>query len=401
MIKMFELPNPVLKCIKILKSSGFDHYLVGGSVRDLLLKRVPKDYDLATNATTYQIKNLFRDYHLKTFGEQRGTIMVIIDRMVIEISQYKKRKDLRTDLEYRDFTINALAYSKDEGIIDYYGGLEDLEKKIIRGVKNPKKRIHEDPLRILRGLRFASTLGFIIDKKTSKLLNRHKGLLKAVAMERIKDEFNKILSGNDYYKVLSDYQRIIEVVIPELFKVVNKDQYLNNLKMIKDLKVEGSMKLALLFYKSNYTDDDLLLIESGLRRLRMAKRVIREVIIIIAYLIESLKLNKYYLRKAINKLGFSNLEAIINVKRHLELEDEDKLLDILDLAILIETKKEVTSLEDLKITGKDLIKIGIDEGPLIGEILNFLLKEVINGHIANEYNSLIKAAREKNIIKTF
>jgi tRNA nucleotidyltransferase (CCA-adding enzyme) len=171
--------------------------------------------------------------------------------------------------------------------------------------------------------------------------------------------------------------------------------------MIKDLKVEGSMKLALLFYKSNYTDDDLLLIESGLRRLRMAKRVIREVIIIIAYLIESLKLNKYYLRKAINKLGFSNLEAIINVKRHLELEDEDKLLEILDLAILIETKKEVTSLEDLKITGKDLIKIGIDEGPLIGEILNFLLKEVINGHIANEYNSLIKAAREKNIIKTF
>ena len=130
---MFELPNPVLKCIKILKSSGFDHYLVGGSVRDLLLKRVPKDYDLATNATTYQIKNLFRDYHLKTFGEQRGTIMVIIDRMVIEISQYKKRKDLRTDLEYRDFTINALAYSKDEGIIDYYGGLEDLEKKILEG----------------------------------------------------------------------------------------------------------------------------------------------------------------------------------------------------------------------------------------------------------------------------
>ena len=223
-------------------------------------------------------------------------------------------------------------------------------------------------------------------------------------MERIKDEFNKILSGNDYYKVLSDYQRIIEVVIPELFKVVNKDQYLNNLKMIKDLKVEGSMKLALLFYKSNYTDDDLLLIESGLRKLRMAKRVIREVIIIIAYLIESLKLNKYYLRKAINKLGFSNLEAIINVKRHLELEDEDKLLEILDLAILIETKKEVTSLEDLKITGKDLIKIGIDEGPLIGEILNFLLKEVINGHIANEYNSLIKAAREKyykNILKNF
>ena len=138
----------------------------------------------------------------------------------------------------------------------------------------------------------------------------------------------------------SDYQRIIEVVIPELFKVVNKDQYLNNLKMIKDLKVEGSMKLALLFYKSNYTDDDLLLIESGLRRLRMAKRVIRAVIIIIAYLIESLKLNKYYLRKAINKLGFSNLEAIINVKRHLELEDEDKLLEILDLAILIETKRK-------------------------------------------------------------
>ena len=207
---MYNIPQYAKKSLEILEKNGFEAYIVGGCVRDFLMNKTPHDFDITTNARPQDTKKCFDGYRLITNGEKHGTIAVVIDGEVVEITTYRIdgsysdsrhpesvtfSKNLSEDLSRRDFTVNAMALDKNGEIVDLFGGRSDIENKIIRTVGNPSDRFEEDALRIMRALRFASLLGFEIDPETSEQIHKKAYLLKNISIERIRDEFMKLVCG--------------------------------------------------------------------------------------------------------------------------------------------------------------------------------------------------------------
>ena len=216
---MFELPDYVLYVLKKLSSRGFEAYIVGGCVRDIMLQKIPSDFDITTNALPFEIKECFEEHKIIDIGEKHGTVTIIIDSRKIEITTYRidgtysnnRHPDkvtfscnLYDDLKRRDFTINAMAMKSSGELTDNFNGRSDLKNKIIRSVGDPVKRFTEDALRILRALRFASQLGFHIENKTSEMIHQYAYLIKNISAERIREEFVKILLGNSAEKILRE-----------------------------------------------------------------------------------------------------------------------------------------------------------------------------------------------------
>ena len=216
------LPPEVTEIIERLENHGYEAYVVGGCVRDFVCKRKIHDYDITTSATPEETKNVFSDMRVIPTGERHGTVSVIfndksIKEKQIEITTYRIdgeytdsrhptevrfTRKLAEDLSRRDFTVNALAYNPRVGIVDIFGGIDDIKNKIIRAVGDAKKRFEEDALRILRALRFSSVLGFEIEKATSDALISHAHLLSHISAERIREEFSKLLLGENAVEVL-------------------------------------------------------------------------------------------------------------------------------------------------------------------------------------------------------
>ena len=244
-MKELKYHTRATEAIDILRRKhNFEAYIVGGAVRDLLMNKTPKDYDVTTNALPEQVKEVFKDYPIiNNNGEKHGTITVMFDEEPIEITSYRLdgkytdsrrpdnvtfSKSLREDLERRDFTINALALDTfSDEVIDYFGGVEDLKNKIICAVGNPLDRFDEDPLRILRGLRFASKLGFSIAMPTLMAMYEKKEKLALISMERIREELIGILCGEYALQVLLNpyAQLILAEVLPEIVPMFNFDQH--------------------------------------------------------------------------------------------------------------------------------------------------------------------------------
>lgn len=225
------LPKEVQEVLAALSQSGYKAYVVGGCVRDSLLGLVPKDWDVTTSALPEETRRVFADRPVIGTGIQHGTVTVLMDGMPVEVTTYRtdgaysdhRRPDevhftpeLREDLARRDFTINAMAYHPNEGIVDYYGGQMDCERGIIRCVGDPAERFEEDALRILRALRFASVLGFSMDSRTREQLIVKRGLLSHMAMERITSEFSRLLCGEKASEVLRGFPTVVGVFLPEI-----------------------------------------------------------------------------------------------------------------------------------------------------------------------------------------
>ncbi|MDY3846408.1 MAG: HD domain-containing protein [Eubacteriales bacterium] len=239
------LPPEVTKIIERLENYGYEAYAVGGCVRDFVCGRKIHDYDITTSATPEEIKNVFSDMRLIPTGERHGTVSVIfndksIKEKQIEITTYRIdgeyidsrhptevifTRKLAEDLSRRDFTVNALAYNPRVGIVDVFGGIDDIKNKIIRAVGDAKKRFEEDALRILRALRFSSVLGFDIEKTTSDALISHAHLLSHISSERIREEFSKLLLGENAVEILRKYHSVISVFIPEIKSLVGFEQH--------------------------------------------------------------------------------------------------------------------------------------------------------------------------------
>ena len=225
------IPQFVRTALDRLNECGYEGYIVGGCVRDSLLGKKPHDYDVCTNCTPDKMLEVFANFRTIETGLKHGTLTVLIEGEPVEITCYRSdgeyighrkpaqvtfESSLEEDLKRRDFTVNAMAYSPKEGLIDLYGGQGDLEKGIIKCVGEPEKRFDEDALRILRGLRFSSCLGFEIEEKTSKAILEQRELLKSISAERIASELKKLLCGKGARKILLDYREVIAVFIPEL-----------------------------------------------------------------------------------------------------------------------------------------------------------------------------------------
>ncbi|MCK9471290.1 MAG: CCA tRNA nucleotidyltransferase [Bacilli bacterium] len=391
-----KLPNYVITAINLLERNGYEAYVVGGAVRDYLMGMTPHDFDLSTNATPIDVKKVFKSYFVIDTGIKHGTVSVMIDKHLLEITTYRFEeeytdyrrpnevhfiKNIKEDLIRRDFTINAICFNKD--ILDLVGGINDLNLKLIRAIGDPIKRFTEDPLRILRALRFSSVLDFKIEENTKTAIIKNFSLLEKVSKERINSEFSKILLGKNSKNILLEYKTLLEEYV--LRTNINETNIIASTYLENDL----ILRLACLFIDFDYKE-----IEEKLLALKYPKKHIKKIVLIIENYNLDLNIDKLGIMKILKKVDYDIIDLIIKIKyAYLKVENQNS--NILDSYAYIykSLKSKYLKLKDLKINGKDLIEIGFKEGIEIKYVLEKLLDECISG-LENEYEVLIKKAEE-------
>lgn len=238
MTKVTSLPQDILDILTLLNRNGYEAYVIGGAVRDLLLKRGPHDFDLTTNATPDQIQEVFKDYHTLMTNAFFGTVIVLTEDKQVEITTYRKEgnrkenpddkdpfgKTLKQDCSHRDFTINQLAMDKDGNILDSFDGLKDLEHHVVKAIGDPTLRFKEDPLRMLRYYKFIAELSFEGDKQTEEAIKENRELIKNIAVERIRDTFKVILTYKPTLIDEMDKVGLLEEILPDIASLKNVEQ---------------------------------------------------------------------------------------------------------------------------------------------------------------------------------
>jgi len=437
-----NIPSEVQFIIDTLEKSGYEAYAVGGCVRDAVLHNDPKDWDICTPALPEQIMRCFEGYHIIETGLKHGTITLLIDNKPYEITTYRidgiysdnRHPDkvefvskLKEDLSRRDFTINAMAFNPSKGFVDYFGGVLDINNRIIRCVGDADKRFQEDALRIMRALRFASVLGFSLDAETSNAINRNAKLLKNIAVERISVELNKLINGLDADKILLSYTLVIEEIIPEIKAMIGFEQnnpyhhldvWRHTVESIINTPAETALRLTMLFHDIakpvSYTEEDSIghfyghpqissdMAKQILSRLKYDNQTIETVTQLILYHDTDIQPRRKHIKRWLNRIGEDRFRQLLIIKRADAMAQSEKhrqkRIDTLDAIVPILNEiienHQCFSLKDLAINGKDLIAIGVPEGAMIGNVLNQLLDLVINELIENEKVQLIKVAQE-------
>lgn len=434
------LPSYVSELISVLQSNGFEAYVVGGCVRDSLLGNVPKDYDVTTNANPDEIKQCLSCYRTIDTGIKYGTVTVISDGEPVEVTTYRidgeyndnRRPDnvtftslLKEDLKRRDFTINAMAYNEKVGLIDLFGGKDDLVNGIIRAIGDPVERFNEDGLRILRALRFASRYGFKIEEKTSSAIHSCCYLLDNIAGERIAAELNQIICGK-CEDVLRKYHDVFSVFIPQLEKCVgfeqhtkyhNKDVFEHILSTVSSIEPVKHLRLAMLFHdigKPDYFTIDengtghfkghakgsCDIAEQVLKKLKYDKETTKKVLELVKSHDIILENRESLIKRYLNKYGEELFFDVVAV--HIA-DDFGKAPEyqarictynaVIDTARSIIAERNCFSLKNLAVNGNDIKKLGYN-GIQIGKILNLLLEKVIDGKCENERKLLLEEARK-------
>lgn len=431
-----HIPDNIRKAIDLLNSAGYEAYLVGGCVRDALLGTEPKDHDITTSALPEQTKEVFRDYHVIETGIKHGTVTAVIEGDPIEITTYRVDQEytdhrhpesvtftssLKEDLARRDFTINAMAYHPEEGLIDYYGGEEDIKTCRIRCVGDPDARFNEDALRILRALRFVSRFDSEIEEETDLAMRKNALLLNEISKERIASELNGILCGKGVQRILTEYTDILGVPVPELLPMKGFEQ--NNPHHIYDVLThtavavasippEKDLRLAALFhdigkplcysegedgvghfYGHAKLSEDIA--RNVLNRLRYDNQTKDSVLRLVKYHDLHLEESETAVKRLLRKIGPEMFRKLIllyradNLAQSLEYRDRQAGYDRLsEIADRILEEEQCFSLKDLAVSGHDIIDMGFDPGSRIGTILNDLLTQVIDGKLKNEKEEL-------------
>ncbi|MEO1815980.1 MAG: HD domain-containing protein [Acetobacterium sp.] len=437
-----NLPVPVEKAFKQLESCGFCGYLVGGCVRDFLLATPPTDFDMTTDATPDEIIACFAGHRVVETGIRHGTVTVMIEGMAIEITTHRiegdysdnRRPDtvaftrnLADDLARRDFTINAMAYHPHKGLIDLFGGSQDIKNKIIRCVGDPFKRMAEDALRILRGLRFAAVLGFDLDGETGAAIRQNCGQLRHISAERIAAELDKLICGKNAKTIILAETAVLGVVIPELLPAKNFDQMnphhcydvlTHTAVALETLVPVRRLRWAMLFHDlgkpQTFTRDAAgvghfkghskcseAMARERLTALRISKNTIDQVCLLVKYHDTLIAADKTCVKRWLNRLTEPLFRDLIAIKRSDNLaqapEYRDRLASLQRLETLLDqviAEKACFSLKDLAVNGHDLIGLGITNGAEIGRILKLLLEGVIEETFQNEKDILIEKAKE-------
>ncbi len=440
-MKIF-LPEKVNFIINKLKENGYEAYAVGGCVRDSVLGRVPDDWDITTSATPNETKALFR----RTFdtGIEHGTITVLVDKEAFEVTTYRVdgeyedsrhprevvfTRSLKEDLLRRDFTINAMAYNEEEGLVDIFGGIEDLQRKIIRCVGNARERFGEDALRILRAVRFAAQLGFRIEDETMEGIRKLAPTLANISAERIQVELVKMLvSPNPGLLALSYELGITKVVLPEFDEMMRTGQEtphhmysvgMHTLKAVEQVRADKVLRLTMLLHdvakpqmKTVDADGVAHFKMHDVKGAEVAKRILKRLKFDNDTLGEVTKLVQYHdyrmpaqpknVRRAMNKIGEELFPYYLEIRKadtmaQSEYMREEKLSNIAGIERCykeILKKKECVSLKMLAVSGSDLIADGMQPGKQIGAVLQALLELVIEQPEYNTKEILLEQSRK-------
>lgn len=398
-----ELPKDVRHIINVLMENGYEAYAVGGCVRDSILGRTPGDWDITTSALPMQVKALFR--RTVDTGIQHGTVTVMLGKNGYEVTTYRidgKYEDSRhpksveftfnlvEDLKRRDFTINAMAYNDEHGIVDAFDGMGDLKRRIIRCVGKAHDRFDEDALRILRAVRFSAQLGFDIEDDTAKAARELAPTLVKISRERIHTELNKLLLSDnpDYFSVVYDLG-VMKIIIPEL----------ENIDAHKLDKIKHFIKKTSAVLPERYAAL-LSCVDAD-----TAGRILKGLKLDNATILMAAKLVKYYnmnsvvseaaVRHYINEVGENDALRIVDFNISICGSELNKgYTDMKKICVMVKERGDCTELRNLKISGRDLMEAGFPAGKQLGEILQKLLCEVLDNPKFNEYNYLLKRAVE-------
>ena len=428
----------------ILSGAGFEAYLVGGCVRDTVMKRPFHDTDITTNALPEQIIEVFRNYKTVPTGMKHGTVTVISDGTPYEITTYRidgtysdsRRPDsvefttsLRDDLARRDFTVNAIAMDSAGNIIDFFGGTEDIKNKVIRCVGNPVMRFGEDALRIMRAIRFSSQLGFRIDSETSKAIHNMKDNLKNISHERIREELDKLICGQNCVEVLMEYSDVITTIIPEFQKCIGFEQHspyhkytvwehivratglapVSNLRLRRVLFFHDIAKPVCAKFDDtgrghfkNHAGAGADMTYDIMKHLRYDNESIAHTVTLIRHHSDKI-FNRQDAKKMMSHIGDELFFELMELKKcdnsaknDFVLEKNQLFDEIIRAGHEIVENNECRSLKNLAVNGNDLLKIGLS-GTDIGKTLNHLLDMVIDEKLSNDKNILLNYLNKRCI----
>lgn len=438
-----DMPKNVDIAINLLQSAGFEAYAVGGCVRDSLLGKTPNDWDITTSAKPEDMKSVFADFHCIDTGIKHGTVTVVIDGEPLEITTFRLdgeyednrhpksvtfTSNLGADLGRRDFTVNAMAYSKMTGTVDLFGGQNDLKNGIIRCVGDPDRRFNEDALRILRALRFASALDFEIEEKTAQSLLKNRALLGNISEERIAKELLKLVCGKGAKRILTDFALVLFEILPELQPMYKNshdnphhcyDIYEHTLIAVESIDPEPTLRFAMLLHDcgkpavkkfdengvAHFYGHQRISAEISaqiLARLKVSNKFRDEILFLVSNhdrweLYENMEKMPRYL----SKFGLDGVLNLLKVMRADVLAQSpeyryrlDQIADAEETAKNLAAQKPCLSLSELQINGRTLMDIGIPQGRKLGAVLAQLLDEVIDGVTKNTQEALTTRARE-------
>lgn len=441
---IFDIPDYVNTILNRLEECGFEGYIVGGSVRDLILGKVPHDYDLATDARPDDILEIFKDFKTISVGKAFGTIIVVQEEGSVEVTTYRIEGDyldgrrpsevvfsdkIEEDLSRRDFTINSMAYNNTVGLKDPFNGRDDLNLKIIRTVGSPIERFAEDHLRILRGVRFATQLGFTIEGGTYKASMEMGYLLSNISTERIREEFFKILLSKlpSFGLRLMKELGILETIIPELkptfgFEQENphhdKNVFDHTLCVVDNVSNVLEIRLAALFHDigkpSTFTIDEkgighfyghddagVDMTEEILTRLKCPNDLIKGVLLLIGnHMTKAKDMKDKGIKRLIARVGENRIFYLMELQKAdrmctSSLADIDFFQDRIHDITRILDNHEAYEKNHLAIDGYDIINLGYNQGKIIGNILDYLMEEVLSNPELNNKEKLIELVKNK------
>ena len=438
------VPGKARHILRTLQAAGFEAYVVGGCVRDSLMGREPEDWDVTTSARPEQVKALF-PYTVDT-GIKHGTVTVMLGKDGFEVTTYRidgKYEDnrhpkeviytpsLREDLRRRDFTVNAMAYNDERGLVDYYRGMEDMEIGVVRCVGVPEERFEEDALRIMRAVRFSAQLGFHIDSFTMKAIQKLSSSLLTISAERIQSELTKILTSPHPDYLRGAYKLgVTKIILPELDRAMETEQYhlhhiytvgehiLHSLKWVDADKV---LRLTMLFHdigmpETLSKDEDGIthfhghakvsaeIADQIMHRLKYDNDTIGKVCRLVEYhdYGNNLEPDAAAVRRAINKIGEDAFPLLFQVKRadiyaqsdYLREQKRERLEKWNQLYNEIKQKQQCVTLKDLAVSGADLIAAGMKPGKALGDMLQRLLMLVLEDPSLNTKEKLLAEAEK-------
>lgn len=382
----FTLPEAVRQIIQRLNDHGYEAYVVGGCVRDMLRNVAPHDYDMCTSAMPEETKACFKDHRVIETGIQHGTVTVMVAHEPFEITTYRTEgdyldgrhpssvaftRDLENDLQRRDFTINAMAYHPERGLVDLYGGQKDIENRCLRCVGDAHTRLTEDALRILRAMRFAAELGFTVEEQTAQAMTDLKNRLSLISRERIASELIRMIGGAHAACIIRQFRDIFCAALPQCRQM--------DLPALERAPLGDTvLRTAALLHPLGAKEA-----ESALHSLKLSTLFTRDCTELIAHydaVISSADVPLWLAR-----LGERQFARLAQLK---EAAVRDELLLEMQRAI---DESLPLRLRDLAVNGQDLIAAGIPAGRQVGETLSALHEKVLKREIANDQQTLLAA----------